>query len=84
MEDKVDTKNGIKRYTSYEVYKDMLLFLMWIGCRFGDLVKLKVSNFEFDNSTPKPKKGESFEGGRKGFSFSIWKKVKRTNKLEFR
>ena len=79
LEDKVDTKNGIKRYTSYEVYKDMLLFLCGIGCRFGDLVKLKVSNFEFDNSTPKPKKGESFEGGRKGiFVFNMEKS--KTNK----
>lgn len=79
LEDKVDTKKGIKRYTSYEVYKDMLLFLCGIGCRFGDLVKLKVSNFEFDNSTPKPKKGESFEGGRKGiFVFNMEKS--KTNK----
>ena len=79
LEDKVDTKIGIKRYTSYEVYKDMLLFLCGIGCRFGDLVKLKVSNFEFDNSTPKPKKGESFEGGRKGiFVFNMEKS--KTNK----
>jgi hypothetical protein len=40
---------------------------------------LKVSNFEFDNSTPKPKKGESFEGGRKGiFVFNMEKS--KTNK----
>jgi integrase len=79
LEDKVDTKNGIKRYTSYEVYKDMLLFLCGIGCRFGDLVKMKVSNFEFDSTTPKPMKGESFEGGRKGiFVFNMEKS--KTNK----
>jgi integrase len=79
LEDKIDTKNGIKQYTSYEVYKDMLLFLCGIGCRFGDLMKMKVSNFEFDNTTPKPMKGESFEGGRKGiFVFNMEKS--KTNK----
>ena len=35
--------------TSYEVYKDMLLFLCGTGMRFGDLVNLRVDNKEFDS-----------------------------------
>jgi integrase len=75
-EDKVDTKEGVKRYTSYEVYKDMLLFLCGVGCRFGDMVNMKVSNFEFDNSTSK---GDTYETGRKGF-FVFKMEKSRTNK----
>lgn len=35
--------------TSYEVYKDMLLFLCGTGMRFGDLVNLRVDDKEFDS-----------------------------------
>ena len=35
--------------TSYEVYKDMLLFLCGTGMRFGDLIKLRVDDKEFDS-----------------------------------
>ena len=34
--------------TSYEVYKDMLLFLCGTGMRFGDLITLRVDDKEFD------------------------------------
>ena len=76
IEDKVDTNEGIKRYTSYEVYQDMLLFLCGVGCRFGDMVKMKVSNFEFDDSSSK---GDSYETGRRGF-FVFKMEKSRTNK----
>jgi len=35
--------------TSYEVYKDMLLFLCGTGMRFGDMIKLRVDDKEFDS-----------------------------------
>ena len=37
-----------KTYTSFEVYKDMLIFLCNIGCRYGDMVKMKLGDFEWD------------------------------------
>ena len=67
MEDKVDTKNGIKDDIPHMKFiRICCCFYVGVGCRFGDMVKMKVSNLEFDDSTPKPKKGESYEGGRKG------------------
>ena len=44
-----DTKKNGKEvtYTNLEVYKDMLLFGCGVGCRFGDLVNLKLDNYEF-------------------------------------
>lgn len=76
IEDKVDTKLGVKRYTSYEVYKDMLLFLCGVGCRFGDMVKMKVSNLKFDDTTPK---GDTYDSRRKVFMVFSMEKSK-TNK----
>lgn len=80
IEDQIDRKNngGVVTYTSYEVYKDMLLFLCGVGCRFGDMVKMKFNNFKFDDSTEKKYKGE-FDEGRKGFFVFNMEKSK-TNK----
>jgi integrase len=36
-----------KKYTNYEVIKDMLLFLCSVGCRFGDMLNMKLDNFRF-------------------------------------
>ena len=80
IKDNIDSKEGFKRYTSYEVYKDMLLFLCGVGCRFGDMVKMKVSNLQFDDSTPRE---ETMKQVEKCLLFSIWRKVKPTNKSEF-
>ena len=64
-----------KTYTSYEVYKDMLLFLCNIGCRFGDMVKMKVGDFVFDDTQPKGKRGGYFrfymEKSRKGVEVKV-------------
>ena len=49
-----------KTYTSYEVYKDMLLFLCNVGCRFGDIIKMKVGDIVFDDTKPKDQKGGYF------------------------
>lgn len=35
-------------YTTFEVYKDMLVFLVNIGCRWGDLVDMKVGDLVYD------------------------------------
>ena len=42
-------KRDYQIVTSYEVYKDMLLFLCGTGMRFGDVVKLRVDSKEFDS-----------------------------------
>ena len=42
-------KKGYSIVTSYEVYKDMLLFLCGTGMRFGDMIKLRVDDKEFDS-----------------------------------
>jgi len=42
-------KTKYKIRTSYEVYKDILLFLCGTGMRFGDMVNIRVSSKEFDS-----------------------------------
>jgi integrase len=36
-----------RTYTNWEVYKDMLIFGCGVGCRFGDLVSLKIDNVKY-------------------------------------
>ena len=36
-----------RRFTNYEIIKDMLLFLCSVGCRFGDMLNMKLDNFRF-------------------------------------
>lgn len=48
----VDSLNGRKEdvtrsYTNWEVYKDMLVFGCGVGCRFSDLVRLKIDNVKY-------------------------------------
>lgn len=74
IDDSWTNKNGkehTKTYTSYEVYKDMLLFLCNVGCRFGDMVKMRVGDFVFDDSGVK--------GMRTGY-FRFYMEKSRTNK----
>ncbi len=88
--DKVNTKrnNGEVKYTSYQVYKDMLLFLCGTGMRFGDMVKLRMDDYTF-------RKGDRTEGSfsfimektnRKvtvpieGYVHEIWKTYSRSKK----
>ena len=64
--------NKIRRtYTSYEMYKDMLLFLCNVGCRFGDMVKMKVGDFVFDDT--------GVRGQRTGY-FRFYMEKSRTRK----
>lgn len=51
MEDRWVRNDGeeMKRtYTTFEVYKDMLVFLVNVGCRWGDLVDMKVGDLVYD------------------------------------
>jgi integrase len=36
-----------RTYTNYEIVKDMLLFLCSVGCRYGDMLNMKLDNFRF-------------------------------------
>ena len=49
-----------RTYTSYEVYRDMLLFLCNVGCRFGDMIKMRVGDFVFDDVKPRGERGGYF------------------------
>lgn len=64
-------KEHTRTYTSYEVYKDMLLYLCNVGCRFGDMVKMRVGDFVFDDTGVK--------GIRTGY-FRFYMEKSRTNK----
>ena len=41
-----DTKYGNQTYTSWEVYKDFLVFLCSVGCRYSDGIKIKVGDLQ--------------------------------------
>jgi integrase len=74
VDDEWIDKNGNKisrTYTSYEMYKDMLLFLCNVGCRFGDMVKMKVGDFVFDDT--------GVRGQRTGY-FRFYMEKSRTRK----
>lgn len=62
LEDKL--KNGkVRKYTSYEVYKDLLLMLCGLGLRYVDGVNLKLFHFkELDNRSKKERKGSFVRG----------------------
>jgi integrase len=56
MEDRwIHSKEGEKSrtYTTFEVYKDMLVFLVNVGCRWGDLVDMKVGDLVYDKVVDK-------------------------------
>jgi integrase len=52
-----DGKERKRTYTTFEVYKDMLLFLCNVGCRWGDMVKMKVGDLQYDDDKKDPKLG---------------------------
>lgn len=41
-----NTKYGKQTYTSWEVYKDFLVFLCSVGCRYSDGIKIKVGDLK--------------------------------------
>jgi len=58
-----DTRYGKQTYTSWEVYKDFLVFLCSVGCRFSDGVKIKLGDFKHK----KRSESSPIEGGVEAF-----------------
>lgn len=77
-------KNGKTiRYTNFEVYKDILVFGCGVGCRFGDLVSLKLDNYQFSEDRTegyivfrmeKSRLGKQVKVPINRLTFEIWKK----------
>ena len=63
-----DIKRWSSTYTSFEEYKDMLIFLCNVGCRFGDMVKMKIGDFDYDT--------EEINGKRLGYFSFFMEKIK--------
>ena len=74
--DKWKRKDGKERevkYTTFEVYKDMLLFLSSnVGCRWGDMIKMKVSDIVYDDKT------DPVLGYKKRYNYLLYGKNKTT------
>ena len=48
-----ENKKGEVSYTNYELYKDILVFGCGCGCRYSDVVNLKVGNLQFPKKDDK-------------------------------
>ncbi len=85
-------KNKMITYTNLEVYKDMLVFGCGLGCRFSDLVGLKVDNYEFDKEErtkgyfifrmKKSRVGKKVRVPINQLTYNIWKKYSK-NKTRY-
>ncbi len=78
-------------YTDLEVYRDILVFGCGIGGRFGDIVKLKLDNYQFSDDRTKGFFVFSMEKSRTGkkvkvpinnLTFQIWKKYSKNKSRE--
>lgn len=79
-----ETKYGVRTYTTWEVYKDFLVLLCSVGCRYSDGVNLKVKDFIHK----KRSKDSILEGGVEGFFRFYQKKTNitatpRVNEVSF-
>jgi integrase len=80
-------------YTNYEVYRDMIVFGSGLGCRFGDLVNLKIDNYEFSKDRTKGFFVFRMEKSRlskqvkipvNNLTFQLWKKYsKNKNRTDY-
>ncbi len=80
-------------YTNLEVYKDMLVFGSGVGCRFGDLVRLRLDNYEFSKDRTKgwitfrmekSRIGKEVKVPTNNLTFEIWKKYsKNKTRMDF-
>ena len=87
-----ELKNGrVSTYTNWEVYKDMLVFGCGLGCRFSDLVSLKIDNYEFGEERTngyfvfrmkKSRVGKQVRVPINQLTFQIWKKYSK-NKTRY-
>lgn len=78
-------------YTNYEVYRDMIVFGCGLGCRYGDLVKLKLDNYQFSEDRSKGFFVFRMEKSRiakqvkvplNKLTFEIWKKYSKNKSRE--
>lgn len=87
IEDKLDLDNNhsythSRKYTSYEIFLDMLLFLCSVGCRYSDLVEIKVGHFQHRKRNPnQPHMVEGFFVFRQ--TKTKVKSIPRVNELSF-
>lgn len=87
-----ELKNGrVSTYTNWEVYKDMLVFGCGLGCRFSDLVSLKIDNYEYGEERTngyfvfrmkKSRVGKQVRVPINQLTFQIWKKYSK-NKTRY-
>lgn len=85
-------KNGdVVTYSNWEVYKDMLVFGCGLGCRFSDLVNLKIDNYQFGEERTngyfvfrmkKSRIGKQVRVPINQLTFNIWKKYSK-NKTRY-
>jgi integrase len=88
--DEIKGSNTVK-YSNLEVYKDMLVFGCGVGCRFGDLVSLRLDNYQFGKNRnegyfvfrmEKSRIGKQVKVPVNRLTFSIWKKYSKNKKRE--
>lgn len=80
-------------YTNSEVYRDMIVFGCGVGCRYGDLVNLKLDNYEFSKDRTKgffvfrmekSRTGKQVKVPINNLTFEIWKKYsKNKNRTDY-
>jgi integrase len=85
-------KNGKTiTYTNYEVYRDMIVFGCGLGCRYGDLVKLKIDNYQFGENRSagfftfrmeKSRVAKQVKVPINKLTFEIWKKYSKNKSRE--
>jgi len=79
-----ETRYGLQTYTTYEIYKDLLVFLCSCGARFSDGVNMKVGDFKHK----KRRESSPLEGGVEAFFIFSQKKTNyyatpRVNEVSF-
>ena len=78
------TKYGLQTYTTYEVYKDLFVFLCSVGCRYSDGIVMKLENFYHGERSS----NSTIKDGVEGFFKYYQKKTKteaipRVNEVSF-
>ena len=87
-----ELKNGKRNtYTNLEVYRAILVFGCGVGCRFGDLISLRLDNYQFSEDRTKGYFVFRMEKSRSGkqvkvpinrLTFKIWKKYSKNKKRQ--
>lgn len=78
------TRYGLIPYTTYEVYKDIFVFLCSVGCRYGDAMNMKVGNFHQTKRRPTSTIEKGVEGYFKYYqSKTKTESIPRINEVSF-